>query len=695
MTAVVLTSPFVQARQARTADLNVLLVTIDTLRPDRLSCYSARFVQTPGIDAIAFRGALFERAYAHNPETLPSHANILLGTTPLFHGVSVNAKAKVADDFLTLAEHLKANGYATGAFIGAFPLDSRFGLAQGFDVYDDAYSSKTTDDFLYSDRSADQVVASARKWLGTQKGKWFCWVHIWDPHTPYAPPEPYGTQFEKDPYSGEMAFADAELSHLFRDIERKGMTEKTLIVVTADHGESLGEHGELTHSYFAYNSTLWVPLIMAGPGIKAVRVKDDVCHVDIFPTVCDFLGIGKPSSLQGLSLAPAIQGKKLKPRNIYFETLDPFLNRGCAPLRGLIGNGKKFLETPIPELYDLAADFDEKTNLADKSDLSGYRKKLLDLMTAYSSPLKDKAGRSADPETRERLRSLGYTVSPTNRMKTSYSAEDDIKSVLPIQQKLDQAIILSDQGKYEESIAGLKDLIRKRQGFIPAYTFLDHIYMTLGRQEDSLRNLEDGFRNNPQDFSLASGYGLHLIRDNRWTEAIPILQKALAIMDTDPETWNQLGLAYWRTNELQKALECYHKALTLDNSLAMAYSNLGALYFSEYYETRRNEDLNLAYENFKKAVAFDPGFALAYKSLGMAARESGKNDEALQSWEKALALRPNDDFVAKNLGIAYLEKGNKAQALEFFNKYLAIRKNTLSPREQQEIEALVQRCKDN
>jgi len=692
--AAIASGVFSAAIRASAAEHNVLLVTIDTLRPDRLSCYSTRFVPTPAVDSIAARGALFERAFAHDPETLPSHANILLGVTPLYHGVNTNAKTKVADEFLTLAEHLKAKGYATGAFVGAFPLDSRFGLAQGFDIYDDKYSAGMTHDFLYSERSADKVVASARKWLEGQKEKWFCWVHIWDPHVPYSPPEPYATQFKNDLYSGEMAFADAELAKLFRDVENKGWTGKTIIVVTADHGESLGEHGELTHSYFAYNSTLWVPLIIASPGVKASRIKDDVCHVDIFPTVCDLLGISKPSFLQGVSLVPALQGKKLKARDIYFESMNPYLNRSCAPLSGLIGGGKKFIETPIPELYDMATDFDEKANLAEKSDLGGYRKKLRAIMTAYASPLKDKAGRRVDRETQERLKSLGYTVSPVAQTKADYGPEDDVKSVIPFQQKFDQAILLSDQGKYEESIAGLKEVIRKRKDFVSAYTFLSDLYSRLGLREDALKLLQDGLKNNPHSYPLVSGYGLYLLRENRWSEAVPILQEALAIMDTDPEVWDQLGLAYWRTNDSGKALECYQKALSLDDSTAITYSNLGALYISRYYESRRAEDLNLAYENFKKAVEFDPEFALGYKSLAMAARESGKMDEAVESFEKAIALRPNDDFVAKNLGIAYLEKGNKAKALDLFNRYLAIRKNTLSPGEQQEINALIQQCKD-
>jgi arylsulfatase A-like enzyme len=288
----------------RPPGFNLLLITIDTLRPDRLSCYSPKFLKTPAIDGLAEKGVLFERAFAHNPQTLPSHVNILLGLTPLAHGVSENSKSVVAGEFLTLAELLKARGYATGAFISSFALDSRFGLDQGFDVYDDFYSAKPAPGLAYSERSAGETIKAARQWLSRRKEKWFCWIHLWEPHAPYTPPEPYLSRYAKDPYSGEVAAVDAALGKFFAEAEREGWPGKTFIILTGDHGESLGEHGEMTHTYFAYNSTIWVPLIIEGPGIRPSRVKDYVSHVDLFPTVCELLGLEKNPGLQGESLKP-------------------------------------------------------------------------------------------------------------------------------------------------------------------------------------------------------------------------------------------------------------------------------------------------------------------------------------------------------------------------------------------------------
>ncbi|MBM3285391.1 MAG: sulfatase, partial [Candidatus Aminicenantes bacterium] len=339
---------------------HVLLITIDTLRADRLSCYGSDRVETRTIDGLAGKGVLFTRAFAHTPTTLPSHTNILLGTTPLVHGVHDNANFIVDKKFPNLATHLKSYGYATGAFVGAFPLDSRFGLTQGFDVYDDNYGTPASQEFTFVERKAEVVVEQALAWLNErrQNQKWFLWIHCFDPHQRYLPPEPFLSQYRDRPYDGEIAYVDFALKKLFAYLGERDLARNTLIVFTGDHGESLGEHGESTHGYFAYNATIRIPLLIAFPGVRQGRVDQNVAHIDIFPTVCDVLGIEKPGFLQGVSLLPAINGKKLPGRRIYFESLYPYFSRGWAPLQGYIEGKEKFIETPNPEVYDLEADFD-------------------------------------------------------------------------------------------------------------------------------------------------------------------------------------------------------------------------------------------------------------------------------------------------------------------------------------------------
>jgi arylsulfatase A-like enzyme len=277
---------------------NLLLITVDTLRPDRLGCYGADRPSTPHIDAMAESGALFLNAYAHNPLTLPSHVNLLVGTTPLQHGVHENSLAVLTETHETLAEHLKARGYATAAFIGSFSLDSRFGLAQGFDVYDDSYPSRADGLAVIPERPAQAVLGAAISWMEQADSPWFVWIHLWDPHAPYLAPSPYRETYGDDPYAGEVAYVDAGLGGLFDFMSANHLKEKTLMVFTGDHGEAFGEHGETRHGYFAYNTTLRVPLIVTGPGIpRGKTIRRNAAHIDVFPSICAWLGTDPPSVL--------------------------------------------------------------------------------------------------------------------------------------------------------------------------------------------------------------------------------------------------------------------------------------------------------------------------------------------------------------------------------------------------------------
>ncbi len=676
------------------AELNLLLVTVDTLRPDRLRCYSSEHLETPRIDALAAKGVLFERAFAHDPITLASHANILLGMTSLAHGVSDNSVSVVAPDYLTLAELLKSRGYATGAFVSAFPLDSRFGLDQGFDVYDDSYPAKPTAEGLFSERPAGKTITAALEWLAGRKGSWFCWIHLWDPHAPYAAPEPYASLFKDKPYAGEVAYVDAELGRLMDELGQRGLAGQTVVVLTADHGESLGEHGEMTHGYFAYNSTLWVPLIISAPGAKAARVKDYVGHVDIFPTVCDLLGIDKPSSLHGDSLAPFLKGKTRKARPIYFESLDPYLNRGWAPLRGVIENGKKYIESPIPELYDLESDFGEEKNLAKAENLPPYKQKLREVMDLGASPLLAQAGRqTTDRETKERLRSLGYAASRAAQTKASYGPEDDLKTLLPFEQKADSAAQLQKQGRLAESVRLLEDIIKERKDFGKAYDQLYEIYRSQGLIEDAFQVLERAFTANPGNYVIVSGYGIALVKNGLDRKGAEILEKALGLYDRDATAWNSLGVAYGKTGDFEKARAAFTRALALAPDDALFNGNFGSYYVTVAMKTKDPEAVRQSVGYFEKAVAADPTLASAYNGLGGALKMLGRNDEAIKNWEKAVELDPTFAFAAYNLAVAYLEKGDKPKALENCQKYLLIRGRSITAEERQEINALIQKIK--
>ena len=681
------------ASQGKPANLNVLLLTLDTIRPDRLSCYSSEYLKTPQIENLAAQGALFKRAFAHNPITLPSHANILLGTTPLYHGVHDNSKFWVAESFITLAEFLKEKDYSTGAFIGAFALDSRFGLNQGFDVYDDSYPSGSSDAFVSPERKAEEVIQPALDWLKNQDSKWFAWIHLWDPHAPYLPPEPFRGQFKDDPYSGEVAYVDSELGKLFDYLKTKNLMDSTLIILTGDHGESLGEHGELTHTYFAYNSTLWIPLMFVGPGIEASRIEKNASHIDIFPTLCDILEIEKPSFLQGVSLLPLIQGKKIEERAIYFESLGPYYNQGWAPLRGFIEGKKKFIDSPLPEFYNLEEDFNETHNNIEKINLNSYLKRQKKIEEDLSSAQKVPENQRIDREAQEKLRSLGYIVSSGVQLKESYGPEDDLKNLLPLQQKLDQTVILFEEGQVEKSSTLLIEILQQRKDLVPAYIYLSDNYKAQGQFVKASEILESGIKNNPENYALCSTYGIFLVRQGNWDKGIEVLGKALSLLDFDYELWNYLGYASWRKGEDQKALEFYNKAISLNDSDALVYYNLGSLYLSQFKRSRKSDDHFLAMETLKKAIELDPNYALAYQGLGIGYRVQGLTAEAIAVWETALELSPDDDFLIYNLGEAQFELGNKAQALLYFEKLLLLKKGTMTPEERTSIEALILECK--
>ncbi len=337
---------------------NVVVITIDTLRADHLGCYGYKQIHTPNIDALAADGARFERAYTAVPVTLPSHTAIFTGTYPMLSGMHDFAANKLNPTQPTLASVLKEHGYATAAVIGSAVLDSRFGLNRGFDFYYDHFDFSRLEEANLDEmeRPGNIVADLALDWLGkNSQKKFFLWMHLYDPHFPYRPPEPYSHEYAAQPYDGEIAFADAQLGRLLRFLKEKGLYQNTLIVLSGDHGESLGEHGEKTHGFFIYNATMHVPLIIRLPGKPAALVVGDpVSLIDLMPTILAAAGLETPAQVQGRSLLPSLQGKPGEPnRSLYGETFLPRLHFNWSELRGVENAKYHFIDAPRPELYDL------------------------------------------------------------------------------------------------------------------------------------------------------------------------------------------------------------------------------------------------------------------------------------------------------------------------------------------------------
>ncbi len=642
---------------------NVLLITIDTLRFDRLSVYTDKYLRTKNIDEFSRDSIVFTRAFSHNPVTLPSHTNILTGVTPLYHGISDNTGFRLGDKFLTIAEYLKRKGYDTGAFVGAFPLDTRFGLSQGFDVYDDNYGAHNKMKIFFVERKAEKVITPALNWLKNRKNRWFMWVHLFDPHQPYFPPEEFRNKFKSDLYSGEVAYTDSQLKRLFDYLKEKRLLNNTLVILTADHGEALGEKGEQTHSYFAYNNTIHIPLIIHIPNYKHKIINQNVCHIDIFPTICDYVGLKIPPHVQGKSIFRIIENNEQQGL-IYFESLTAYLNRGWAPLRGFIDNNIKFIDQPIAEVYDIEKDISENNNLAKEYDLKKLRARLFGLMKKYENKNRTKRGKISS-EMRKRMQSLGYFAGETKKKKRVFTEKDDLKTMLSVQNKMLNAIALYQSGEIEKSINIMKVILTESPNYIMAYTRLAEIYEGINKIENSLKVLKLGLKNNPDNVSLMAALGITLIKSGSIDKGIDILDKCLKVRDYDPDIYNYLGMGYVELKEYDKALEYFNKALKFDVNSPVILNNIGALYLKQYLQTKSYTYHQLAMEYFNRALKFDEKNYNALNGRASAYKFVKNYINAINDWIRVIEIKPDFIDAYFNLGITYIEIGEKMNARRF------------------------------
>ncbi len=626
---------------------DVVLVTIDTLRADATGFSGNRKVSTPNLDRLAAEGAVFENAHASSVVTLPSHATILTGLYPPDHGVRDNTGFRLDSSIPTLATIARARGFATGAFVAAFPLDSRYGLDRGFDVYDDGYApSGTPGDFAMPERAAPEVVTAALAWWRAQKGRpRLLWVHLYDPHAPYRPAPPFAEKFRDDPYLGEVSAVDAALGPLFAALVETRKT--TLAVVTADHGESLGEHGEETHGLFAYEATLKVPLLLWSPGtFPPRREKAPVRHVDLLPTILERAGLPAPRDLPGRSLAARGGGE---PSPNYFEAISASLNRGWAPLSGVVEGPWKLVHLPIPELYDLANDPGEATNLFEsRRDVARRLEKLL---PAPKSP--GTSGPSAPGgEEARRLLSLGY-LSGSARPAAAWTHENDPKSLVGLDAKIHRAIALYQGGRAGEAAAAAGAIVRERPAMAVGYELLSFLLDETGRRgeavETLLRARRLGLASEPMQVRLA----LLLSEEGRPSEALGVLTPLSG--SEDPDTRNAIGIALADAGRLEEALGVFAGIVARDPAEAVARQNAGIAFL-------KGGRVKEALASLDAALAINDKLPLAWNARGVAQAQLGDVREAARSWERAAALDPRQFDALFNLGVT----AGRRDALERF-----------------------------
>jgi arylsulfatase A-like enzyme/Flp pilus assembly protein TadD len=647
----------------RTADRNVLVISIDTLRGDALGSYGGR-AATPRLDALAASGARFTFAHAHAVVTLPSHTSLFTGLYPYQHGVRDNTGFRVRAGQVTLATRLKALGFVTGAFVGAFPLDQRFGLNQGFDVYDDRLpESGPTVDFELPERRADQVVGAATAWIGQQQTPWFSWVHVFDPHAPYRPPAPYDTQYVADPYAGEVAWTDAALAPLLDQL--RTLSRPTLVIVTADHGESLGEHGELTHGIFAYDATLRVPLIVAEvtPGGSASTTRGrtidtPVRHVDVVPTVLDAVGVPADTTLAGTSLLDVISTGRGETRPSYFEAMTANLSRGWAPLRGVLVDRDKYIDLPIPERYDLTADPAEQRNLA-ASDANRAQVLLNTLRTFDTAPPAQPGEEST--AVLDRLRALGYIGGSPAPPRERYTEADDPKQLIDLDKMLHDAGDLYSRGRREESVAAFRAVITRRPDTADAYRYLAFVYWQTGRPADAIAILESALARGLTQRDIRVKLGIYLAESGAAARAIPLLEEMSA---DDSEVLNALGIAYGQSGRVADAMRTFERALQVDSTSALSHQNIATLQL-------RTGNFAASEASFRRAISIDPALAGAYTGLGVTLARLNRLPEALDAWRKAVSLNPTDFNALFNLTMELFESGQAGEARRYGQQFVA------------------------
>ena len=637
-----------------TNEPDIILVTIDTWRADSAGFSGNKRVRTPFLDRVAAEGVVFENAHAHNVITLPSHVNILTGLYPFQHGVRENAGYVLDPKIPTVASMLRGKGYATAAFVGAFPLDSRFGLGRGFDLYDDNYGKgEARQQFVVQERPARAVLESARQWWDAQSGrKRFMWVHLYDAHAPYKPPAPFFDQFRDDEYLGELSYVDAQLGELLAPVLR----DDTLLIVTGDHGEARGDHGELTHGLFAYESTLKVPLLLREPGVVQPRREAGyVRHIDIVPTILQRVGVAKEARMMGASLFDAVGS-----RDSYFESLSGALNRGWAPLTGVIHQQRKFIDLPIAELYDLPRDPGELHNLRDEQrrDVVAARSWLTKLTVSALPP----SQRKVSDEEAQRLLSLGY-VSGSAPEKKSFGPADDPKNLVGVNNDMHLIIEAYEGGDMPKALALARRVVEEQPAMPAGRILLAFVLEQADRTAEAITNLrylvDSGKASSETKVQLA----LLLSESGRPADAVQMLEPIVAA-GYDPDALNAYGIALADEGRTRDAMRQFDAVLAADPNNAPALQNLGIV-------TLRAGDAEAALGYLTRALALNPRLPLTLNTIGVVHARRGDFPAAVEAWNRAVALDPRQYDALFNIGLVQGRAGRRAEARSALSRFVA------------------------
>lgn len=660
----------------RSGPVNLVIISLDTVRPDHLGCYGNAGAATPTLDALAAEGVIFDDALTSVPLTLPSHTSLLTGLSPLAHAVRDNSNFRLDDDFVTLAEVLRANGYNTGAVIAAYVLDSAFGLAQGFDHYDDDLSAaRQFSVFGYPERPAGAVTDAAVRWLEAAREPFFLFAHYYDPHAPYAPPEEFRRIFADQPYDGEIAYTDQQVGRLLRFLGERKTLDRTLVIVVSDHGEGLEDHGEPTHGLLLYDTTVKVVLIVKPPKDSPATGRDaagtrrgqTVMLTDVFPTALEMLGFKQAGEVDGRSLVPALRDGGLPPRVSYIEALCAYFAYRWSPLRGVRFNQWKYIFGPDEELYNLEDDPGELTNLA-----AAEPERVADLKAALVEAAREEprggasqggrsgqtgqGGRTAQgrmsAEEARKLRALGY-VSPSPApvpQLGEITLTDPKRMIHLVAEYLEPGNTAFDEGRLDLSLEMFTRFTEADPGNPEAHLHRARVLQEIGDYAGAVEAYHRVLEIDPANSGAFFHLGIIAQAQGSPDQALALYQQALDLTPDSPEALANIGSILLEKGLGDSAQAVLHRALAANPHHTVALINLGLA-----HSAQGMPDSALAY--FRRVLAVDPTNVKALVNCAAIFLGKAEIDSATACFERAREAAPGDARVLVNLGGVYRQQG--------------------------------------
>ncbi len=648
------------------SDLNLVVITLDTTRADHLGAYGATAVKTPAIDRLAREGVLFEQAMTTAPLTLPAHSSIFTARFPPEHGARDNGGFFLGPEQVTLAEVLQGHGFATGGFVAAYVLDHKWGINQGFDTYVDDFDrirnrGRSSGDIQ---RPANEVVDKALPWMeGVKRGRFFAWLHFYDPHTPHAPPEPYATEYDGHPYRGEIAFTDSQVGRVIDFLEKNGLLDRTIVAVLGDHGEGLGDHGENAHGFFIYESAARVPFVIRAPFTltRERRVADPVRVIDLMPTMLPLLGLPPQAGVSGASLVPLMTGaSSALGLEGYAEAMYPLHHYGWSDLRALRADRYKLIDAPRPELFDLQADPGETTNIFEQRRPLGERMqaRLREMDQAFVKAKASLPAGDVDPEVRARLAALGYVGSFVASADEPRENRADPKDKIELFNLMgDARDLMPEKDSFPKVTALLRRVLTADPRVIDAWFSLGNAYFKAGRYQEAIDHFRKALELKP-DYDLAviniAGAYRRLGND---AAALAGFEHYLTIDPKDAYVRYQIGEIWLDRGDLAKAEHYFREALEMDDSVAPARNALGVIAFSR-------GDVSAAERQINEALALRSDVRLARFNLALLAEARGDFAAAERHYLEELELHPDSYKTAFNLSRLYEKMGEKQLRVE-------------------------------